>query len=843
DIRHSSDGVIVNKTLQINKIDTTNPTVTLSSENKFKQQAQRVNLKCNDSQSGVEKYYFGEKNITSEDDIRTTKKIKNGSLNITTTIDKPGVYYLACKDKAGNWDVTSIKMVKYTVYNMLDKVTESAGTYTANNYKTISTMCDNLIEEGTIGRPDDFYTSPANIGTQVVYKGYRNNPPGTTHSSIIAGTPNIAVVENGNYSFWFDRKTYSITLDSGDGISSVSGAGTYKWGAIATIDAVVKPGYEWDKWTDKNLSLSSSKNYTVAIGTSNVTYKANAKDITKPTVELIGTSKLKSTSQTMTLKCSDKQSGLSAYYFGTTEPTSATDATIVRSDDLTALASASGLSKNITSAGKYWLICKDKTGNYEKKSVTMIGYTVYNMLDKITGTIGVYNTTNYDTSSSTNYITIPGVSGKTSELYTNPGNSVYKGYKNASPGATAITSLSEGDPSIDIATNGKYSFWFDRKTYTITYNVNGGSGTPENQTKKHGGTATISSTIPTRTGYNFLGWGTSSGATTVSYSAGASYTTNANLSLYAIWGIKTYTITYDANDGNGAPSSQTKTHDIALTLSSTKPTRTGYTFLGWNTSKTSTTANSSYAPGKTYGTNANLTLYAVWSANTYTISYNENGGSGAPSSQTKRHGETATLSSTKPTRTGYTFLGWNTSKTSATANSSYAPGKTYGTNADLTLYAVWSINKYTVKFDSDGGSAVSNQTVNYNGKATKPNNPTKTGYTFKEWRLSGSTSAYDFNTSVTKDITLKAVWESACSASNPTACPKLYVCDITSTYFRLNPGYDYVYQGVASVCTSNIYECSDYSNTDIDHDQPFYKLGESGDFYIIYSPFDIYVEG
>ena len=147
------------------------------------------------------------------------------------------------------------------------------------------------------------------------------------------------------------------------------------------------------------------------------------------------------------------------------------------------------------------------------------------------------------------------------------------------------------------------------------------------------------------------------------------------------------TVTYNANGGSGAPSAQTKWFDSDLTLSTTKPTRTGYTFLGWSTSSTATTAT--YAPGATYSTNSSITLYAVWKANTYTVSYNANGGSGAPSAQTKTYGVTLTLSSTEPTRTDYNFLGWGTSASATTV--AYAAGANYTSNAAITLYAVWEL--------------------------------------------------------------------------------------------------------------------------------------------------------
>lgn len=148
-----------------------------------------------------------------------------------------------------------------------------------------------------------------------------------------------------------------------------------------------------------------------------------------------------------------------------------------------------------------------------------------------------------------------------------------------------------------------------KTSYTVTYNANGGSGAPSAQTKWHGTALTLSTTKPTRTGYTFAGWATSTSGS-VAYTAGASYTANANVTLYAKWTAITYTVSYNANGGSGAPSNQTKTHDVVLTLSSTKPTRTNYSFKGWGTSASSTTV--AYTAGAKYSTNAAVTLYAIW---------------------------------------------------------------------------------------------------------------------------------------------------------------------------------------------------------------------------------------
>lgn len=146
-----------------------------------------------------------------------------------------------------------------------------------------------------------------------------------------------------------------------------------------------------------------------------------------------------------------------------------------------------------------------------------------------------------------------------------------------------------------------------------------------------------------------------------------------------------WTIAYNANGGSGAPGSQTKWRDENLTLSSTKPTRTGYSFQGWATSSGGSVA---YQPGASYTSNSGVTLYAVWKANTWTVRFDANGGSGAPSAQTKTYGIDLTLSSAKPTRALYNFLGWATTANGAVA---YSPGAKYTANADITLYAVWEL--------------------------------------------------------------------------------------------------------------------------------------------------------
>lgn len=155
---------------------------------------------------------------------------------------------------------------------------------------------------------------------------------------------------------------------------------------------------------------------------------------------------------------------------------------------------------------------------------------------------------------------------------------------------------------------------------------------------------------------------------------------------YTIPALASYKITFNANGGSGAPGQQTKYYGKTLKLSSTKPTRIGYTFQGWGTSASGSVV---YASGGNYTANAADTLYAIWKANTWTVKYDANGGTGAPGDQTKTYGVTLKLSTTMPTLTNYNFLGWGTSPDSTTV--AYQAGADYTNNAAITLYAIWEL--------------------------------------------------------------------------------------------------------------------------------------------------------
>lgn len=149
-----------------------------------------------------------------------------------------------------------------------------------------------------------------------------------------------------------------------------------------------------------------------------------------------------------------------------------------------------------------------------------------------------------------------------------------------------------------------------------------------------------------------------------------------------------YKVTYNANSGTGAPSSQTKWYGESLKISTTKPTRTGYTFTHWRGSN-----NVNYDPGDTIAANVNqnITLTAQWSIITYTIKYNANGGTGTIANQSKNYGASVTLSSGSGfSRTNYELTGWNTKANGS--GTSYNKSGSYSANASVTLYAQWTLS-------------------------------------------------------------------------------------------------------------------------------------------------------
>ena len=285
-----------------------------------------------------------------------------------------------------------------------------------------------------------------------------------------------------------------------------------------------------------------------------------------------------------------------------------------------------------------------------------------------------------------------------------------------------------GDPVTAIGGTemGNKEYWakWEINQYTITFDTAGGSEVaPITQDY---GTAITAPADPTREGYTFTGWDTAIPATMPAH----------NMTITAQWTVNQYTITYDLDGGTaeGNPDTYTVETD-AFTLKN--PTRPGYTFTGW--SGTGLTGEDNLTVTIPKGSTGNRSYTAHWSLNTYSITYDLNGGtaSGNPTSYTV---ESATITLNQPTKTGYTFTGW--SGTDLTGEDNLTVTIPAGSTGDRSYTAHWSLNTYSITYDLDGGTASGNPdfyTVESSTITLNP--PTRTGYTFIGWSgtdLSGS---------------------------------------------------------------------------------------------------------
>ena len=253
---------------------------------------------------------------------------------------------------------------------------------------------------------------------------------------------------------------------------------------------------------------------------------------------------------------------------------------------------------------------------------------------------------------------------------------------------------------------------FRAHKYTVVYH---GNGATDGSTAASSHTFDVSKNLTSngfsRKGYLFAGWATTSGGNVV-YSNGQSVINltsadNGTFDLHAKWTPITYTVVYHGNGATGgSTAASSHTYDSAKALTANGFSKTGHSFAGWATSES---GGVSYSNGQSVSnlssTNGGtVNLYAKWTANTYTITYNANGGSGAPTATTYTYdpNRNTNLSGSVPSREYYTFTGWSQS---AGGPATYSAGQAWsrGNASNYTLYAQWRKNYIILRFDMNGG--------------------------------------------------------------------------------------------------------------------------------------------
>ena len=420
-------------------------------------------------------------------------------------------------------------------------------------------------------------------------------------------------------------------------------------------------------------------------------------DSTKPKVSLAGGGIQNKEGAEVTLRCSDNV-GVTGYYFGTSNPSLNAMTTTTGLDDIT----SEGLRKTGLTDGTYYFGCRDEKGNYDVDSMTIDKFNLVDVVEKLNGNKDYHNTNNYEVRSQVPYyIRKNGLVTACQRQQRKNGSLVYNYAKGFNPpeevnnflgySTSTISSNLSFDPiAININNQITLYMWYDRKTYEATIK------------SEQDGSITASTTNQSNN----------------------SVTVNSN---------STDTLTVKHGD----------------TISLTASPSSGYHLTSWSGGYVSGSEESVIGPVVTdavrvIGTFSNQAL-------THTVTF-KIGSNIYGDVQNVPDGGTATKP-TDPGKVGYVFNYWSLEEN----------GSEYNFNTpvtgDIVLHAVYTKETYTITFNTHGGSEIESQTVTHGGKATQPTPPTRTGYNFIRWSLTeNGTESYDFNTQVTKSITIHAVW-------------------------------------------------------------------------------------
>jgi uncharacterized repeat protein (TIGR02543 family) len=292
-----------------------------------------------------------------------------------------------------------------------------------------------------------------------------------------------------------------------------------------------------------------------------------------------------------------------------------------------------------------------------------------------------------------------------------------------------------------------YAIW-SANTLTVTLNYQ--DGRTDSTTSVLVGSNLNRPTSPTRSGYTFSGWSTTSSGSTIVFPY--AHEQSDNFMIYAIWTVDPsyFTVTFNSGGGSGSMADQVANSATNLTLNTF--TRTGHNFTGWYTEPNG--KGTPYADGASFAFTSNTTLFATWIFSGYVVSFDTQGGNSL--NEVVLNNGSSISTPTEPTKSGSTFSGWSVTSSGSTLTFPYTPA----TFSDLTLYAIWSTPTFTVTFDSNGGTAVGNQSTTVGGTLTEPSAPTKSGYIFMGWTKKDDDPAvnFPFTHGASSNFTLYAIW-------------------------------------------------------------------------------------
>ena len=594
---------------------------------------------------------------------------------------------------------------------------------------------------------------------------------------------------------------YTVTTNPGTG-GTMSGGGDYESGSTITVRATPQSGYAVisvngvavnppsTSAVSKSITVNSDMTVSATFAkVHTLTYYANSGSSTPATQTLYGDSvtfTLASAISRTGYKFNGWQIGSDTYAAGATYTTSETSIGATAQWKRYKLTyDANGGSSTPSAKSYYGTITLASAitrsgfqfSGWKIDNVTYAAGAEYNLTANKTATAqwGAY-TVSYNThggsacESGSGTVTLP--------TTTRTGFTFNGWYTKASGGTKVGNAGASYSPTASVTLHAQWT----AKTSALTFNVNGGSGTMTT-----GLVATYDQpmptpvTLPTRTGHTFTGfYYAASGGTQYYTASGASarnWDRNKSVEsvLYAQWTANTYTVTLDRQGATTGTTSVTATYGAAMPSIATLPSRTGYTFGGYYTAAggggTQYYTNAG-ASAKNWDKTAATTLYAKWTANSYTVTFDANGGTTPTATKDVSYDSTYGTLPT-PTRTGYSFAGWYTA---TSGGDQVTNATTVAITSNQTLYARWTANTAYIDFNLNGGGTRSPQTTYY-GTASEVAAPTRAHYVFKGWKITSfaSGAAWGKNNTPATEITSDTV------AVGDTADASVWVKNLNAT--------------------------------------------------------------
>ena len=673
------DSLDVNKdkeTIKQNAIDTVNVTTTHTGEIEFNEGHKITENKLKEENNKKIKITLVKNNGEADEEIEVTENTRYADLPIPT---KEGIKFLYWKDENGKI-ITDNTFIIETTTNKLYAY------YGENTYTIAYNLKGGLSEKAPTGATFDKDVEITNPTKQTTITIDENNQGATLTKTSYTGNPvftgwtgeNLSSSALANGTSWNGSLTKATTFKNltSELNGTVTLTANYEETNI-TLDIPTKTGYTCGYTDEKNGDIK----YTTSISTSE--------------------------DKTIYVKCNPNTYTIN---FDTDGGTTVNSKTVTYDSKIGEITSPTKTGYNfggwyldtesITSESVY-KYAKDITIKAKWTEGTNTKYTVNYYLQTIEKTYG----------SATESIVYTGTTNKTveAELKT------YEGF--VTPSKQTVKILADGSAKVD--------YYYERKELKVTF-INGSTKKEvkylygkENQAFTNNG---FNKTGYTLTGYSEKEKGSKNYEVTNTVSGEFIDTNYPSKTLYAVFTANTYKVVFNNNGGTGTKTEVTCTYDKDCKLSTEGFTKEGYTISGWSKTSEGEIEYTADATVRNLAETGSITLYAKWSANTYTITYNANGGTGSMNKTTCVYDTNCTIAGNSFTKENYDFVNWAKDSITGETYNSGATVKNLATSGNVDMYAIWE--ESLSQFGKDDWSTIaanvkSENTDKYNVGDTK----------------------------------------------------------------------------------------------------------------------------